>query len=82
MQYILAIEEIAAILLSGSEHILHFYMHNCNLALESSPTGIISEFSRSLSTVPEGQESLGDGVHDKISESHGLPALTFLFTVK
>ena len=56
-------------------------MHNCNSALQGSPTGINTEFSRSLLTLLEGQEFSGDGVYDKSSESHGLKLLSSL-TVK
>ena len=49
-----------------------FYMCNCNSAMQGSPTGMKIEFSRSLPTLLEGQESLGDGVYDNHSGSHGL----------
>lgn len=49
-----------------------FYMCNCNSAMQGSPTGMKIAFSRSLPTLLEGQESLGDGVYDKHSGSHGL----------
>lgn len=57
-------------------------MHNCNSALRGSPTSIIRGFSRSLPAVLEGQKPLGDGVYNKISESHGLKALFFFFHCK
>lgn len=40
--------------------------------MQGSPTGMKIEFSRSLPTLLEGQESLGDGVYDKHSGSQGL----------
>ena len=49
-----------------------FYMCNCKWAMQGSPTGMKIEFSRSLPTLLEGQESLDDGVYDKHSGSQGL----------
>ena len=40
--------------------------------MQGSPTGMKIEFSRTLPTLLEGQESLGDGVYDKHSGSQGL----------
>lgn len=40
--------------------------------MQGSPTGMKIAFSRSLPTLLEGQESLGNGVYDKHSGSHGL----------